>query len=408
MRPLLSRSSLRLASVRLAFLALAAWLAAITSDAHAQGAFESSAPQALLIDVGTGSVLYEKSADEPVIPASMTKLMTIELLFEEIAQGRLKLSDAMTASENAWRTGGAPSGGSAMMLVPNARPSIEDLVRGLIVVSGNDAAITVAEGLAGTEAAFAERMNARAAELGLSGTRYRNATGFDADGQVTTARDLARLATHVVTQHTDLYRYFGEKEYTWNKTRQANRNSLLFVDGLGADGLKTGFLEKSGYGLVGSAKQGDRRLVVVVHGLKNARDRGTEAAKLLEWGFRSFDQRELFKAGSTIGLVAVHGGARSQAAVGSNEPLRLLLPRGDLKDLTIEIRYRGPVPAPVVKGAGIARLVVRRGDTILSETPLVALEDVPLGSVTQRAMDAAWALTLQGVRSLFSSLKPAG
>jgi serine-type D-Ala-D-Ala carboxypeptidase (penicillin-binding protein 5/6) len=384
---------------------LAAFLLALcaVSTALAQSDFESRAEQAILVEFGTGAVLYEKNADTSIIPASMTKLMTAELLFDEIKNGRLKLTDQMTVSENAWRNGGAPSGGSAMMLVPGARPTIEDLVRGLIVVSGNDAAIAVAEGISGSERLFAERMTARGKELGLKSTVFRNATGFDAPDQRSTLRDLALLSASLIREHSALYSYFRETEYTWNKTKQANRNGLLFVEGLGADGLKTGFLEASGYGLVGSAQRDGRRLIVVVHGLKNARDRTQEATNLLEWGFRNFEERKLFAAGAEIAEAEVHGGAQARVKLAAKAEIRLLLPRGDLRDVTVEVLYKGPLPAPVTKGAEVARLVVRRGNSELSSAPLIAAEDVALGSLSARAFDTLWALTVDGVRAAFSS-----
>jgi serine-type D-Ala-D-Ala carboxypeptidase (penicillin-binding protein 5/6) len=370
--------------------------------ADAQVVFESAAEQAILIEYSTGAVLYEKNADAAVIPASMAKLMTIELLFEELDKGRLKLTDQMTASENAWRKGGAPAGGSAMMLVPGARPSIEDLIRGLIVVSGNDAAITVAEGIAGSEELFAQRMTDRAKELGLKNTRFINATGFDAPEQRTTLRDLAKLTDVLIRNHPRYYPYFKELEYTWNKTKQANRNGLLGLEGLGADGLKTGFLEASGYGLVGSAVQQGRRLIVIVHGNKTVRDRTQEATKLLEWGFRSFEERTLFDGGTEIAQIDVHGGELAKVGVASNKAIRMLLPRGDLREITVEVRFNGPVAAPIVKGAEIARLFVLRGTSQISSEPLFATADVPLGTLSTRAFDTLWALTVGGIRSAFS------
>jgi serine-type D-Ala-D-Ala carboxypeptidase (penicillin-binding protein 5/6) len=391
-------------ALRIGFAAIVAAFGFFASQqmAHAQVAFESAAEQAILIEYNTGAVLYEKNADTAVIPASMAKLMTIELLFEELDKGRLKLSDQMTASENAWRKGGAPAGGSAMMLVPGARPSVEDLIRGLIVVSGNDAAITVAEGIAGSEDLFAKRMTERAKELGLKNTRYSNATGFDAPEQRTTLRDLAKLAGVIIRQHPQFYPYFKEAEYTWNKTKQANRNGLLAMEGLGADGLKTGFLEASGYGLVGSAVQQGRRLIVVVHGIKTVRDRTQEATKLLEWGFRSFEERTLFEGNKEVALIDVHGGELPKVGVAPNKAIRMLLPRGDLREITVEVRFNGPVAAPITKGAEVARLVVLRGASEISSEPLFAIADVPLGSLSTRAFDTLWALTVGGIRSAFS------
>jgi serine-type D-Ala-D-Ala carboxypeptidase (penicillin-binding protein 5/6) len=391
-----------LALCRAWLFAAIALLSQMVAPVSAQVDFESAAEQALLIEYSSGAVLYQKNADQPIIPASMTKLMTVELLFEEIKNGRLQLTDQMTASENAWRTGGAPAGGSAMMLVPGARPTVEDLIRGLVVDSGNDAAITVAEGISGSEALFAARMTERGKQLGLKDSIFHNSTGFDAPGQHSTLRDLAKLAETLIRDHAALYHYFSEAEFTWNKTKQANRNGLLAVPGLGADGLKTGYLEASGYGIVGSAVQNGRRLIVAVHGLKSLRDRTQEAVKLLEWGFRSFEERTLFEPGAEIAQVEVHGGTQARLMVASKDQIRLLLPRGDLRDVSIEVRYKGPVPAPITKGSEIGRLVVLRGNLELSSAPVIAAEDVPLGSLSARAFDTLWALTVDGIRSVFS------
>ncbi len=245
--------------------------------------FQSNAPFAYLMDFDSGAALYEKSPDALMAPASMSKLMTLEIVFRELKEGRLKLDDEFEVSENAWRTGGAPSHGSAMFLLVHSRARIEDLIRGVAIESGNDAAITLAEGISGTEDNFTALMNKRAAELGLAHSSFANPWGKPDPHERVTAHDLALLAAHLVRDYPDYYRYFGEKEFTWNKVRQLNRNPLLNMD-LGADGLKTGETTDSGYGLVGSAVQNGQRLIVVVNGLKTAQERAGGGAQIVAMG----------------------------------------------------------------------------------------------------------------------------
>jgi D-alanyl-D-alanine carboxypeptidase (penicillin-binding protein 5/6) len=384
--------------------AVAFALAMFVAPSAAQVRFESAAPHAMLVDFETGTVLYEKGADEAIIPASMLKLMTLEVLFEELRTGRLKLTDQFTVSVNAWRTGGAPSGGSAMMLTPNARPTVEDLIRGIVVVSGNDAAITVAEAISGTEEKFAVLMNERARIRGLAGSTFVNSTGFDAEGQRMTVRDIIKLADILIRDYPQYYKYFAEREFSWNNRAQQNRNPLLTMEGLGADGLKTGYLKVSGYGVIGSAVQNGRRLIVVVHGLEEARDRGQEARKLLEWGFRTFEERTLFAAGEEIAEIEVFGGETARVPVAAPSAVTLLLPRGELGRLQVEIVYRGPRPAPIAKGETIGEVQVSRAGAVLHRAQVAAARDVPVGSITRRATDAAWALVVDGVRAAFASL----
>ncbi|MBV9222249.1 MAG: D-alanyl-D-alanine carboxypeptidase [Methylobacteriaceae bacterium] len=248
-------------------------------------AFQTKAPYALLIDYNTGKVLFEKNADTPMAPASTTKILTAELIFREIAEGRLGLDDTMAISPNAAREGDAESGGSSMFAQVNTKVRVEDLLRGLLVLSGNDAAIALAEGVAGTEGAFAALMTKRARELGMIRSTFTNPWGRGDPGQKVTARDMALLAAHVIRSYPQFYKYFGEREFTWNNIRQQNRNPLLGMN-IGADGLKTGHLAKSGFGLVGSAVQNGQRLILVLNGTKTERERASEASKLIEWGFR--------------------------------------------------------------------------------------------------------------------------
>lgn len=371
-----------------AWLAAAALAAGGAPKSMAEG-FQTSAPHAILIDADTQTVLYEKAADDLVTPASTVKIMTAELVFRELTEGRLKLDDEFTVSEYAWRTGGAPAGGSAMFLQLNSRVRVEDLVRGLVVDSGNDAAITLAEGVAGSEDAFVSRMNKRGAELGLTKSSFGNPWGKAGPDQKVTPREMVRLAAHLIKTYPEFYRYFGEKEFTWNKIHQLNRNPLLTMS-IGADGLKTGNIDDSGYGIVGSAVSDGRRLIVAVYGARTAKDRAEEARKLLQWGFRNFEEKPLFKAGETVGEAQVYGGAQGRVPLVAHNDIKVLLPRGGNEKLTGKIVYEGPIIAPVESGATVAKLEVKRGAVVVLEQPLETAERVEQGSLPRRAFDAAW------------------
>lgn len=356
------------------------------------------APHAILIDADGGSVLFERGADDLVFPASLAKLMTVEYVFHEIKQGRVKLSDEFTVSEYAWRHGGAPSRTSSMFAPIHSKVSVDNLLHGVIIQSGNDACITLAEGLAGNESAFAQKLTARARALGLTKSVFTNSTGLPDPDEVVTARELAMLARHIILTYPDLYKIFGQREFTWNRIRQSNRNPLLAM-GIGADGLKTGYTKEAGYGLVGSAVQNGLRLIVVVMGLKTAKERAEEARKLLEWGFRSFQTKPLFAAGQSVGDAKVFGGDRGRVPLITPRPVRLMLPRNGHDKITARIVYTGPVPAPVKKGQPLGSLKVWRNDTLALEVPLQAGADVGRGNLPQRAFDAATELVIHLFRT---------
>jgi serine-type D-Ala-D-Ala carboxypeptidase (penicillin-binding protein 5/6) len=352
--------------------------------------FQTAAPHAILIDADSGSVLFEKAADQQTYPASLAKLMTVEVVFHGIKEGTLDPDTEFVVSENAWRKGGAPSGGSAMFAALHSRVKIRDLLHGVIVQSGNDACITLAEGIAGNEPAFAEMMNKRAREIGLTKSNFTNASGLHDPDLKVTMRDLAKLAQYLIKTYPEYYKIYNEREFTWNKIRQQNRNPLLAM-GIGADGLKTGFTKEAGYGIVGSAVQNGLRLIVAINGLKTAKERADEARKLLDWGFRAFESRLLFAEGETVGEAKLFGGAQGRVPlVGVGErPIRLLVPRGTSEKLIARIVYMGPVPAPVEQGQPIGQLRVSRGDNVVLEVPLQAADTVPKGNLAQRAFDAA-------------------
>jgi D-alanyl-D-alanine carboxypeptidase (penicillin-binding protein 5/6) len=381
--------------------ALALGMGVVGPDPAAAQSFQTSAPYAILVDADSGTVLFEKAADDPMAPASMAKTMAVEVVFNEIRQGRLSLDSEFVISENAWRKGGGSSGGSAMFARLNDRIKLSDLLRGIIVQSGNDASIAVAEGIAGSEENFAAMMTRRARELGLEKSVFKNSTGFGHPEQKVTARELAFLAAHIIETYPDLYKMFGEREFTWNKIRQQNRNPLLAMD-IGADGLKTGNIDESGYGLVASAVQNGQRLIVVVNGLKTARDRAAESRKLLEWGFRAFEPRQLFDKGEVIGEAKVFGGSRNGVPLMAKKPVRLLMPRGSGDRIVARIVYNGPLKPPVRQGAQVARLRVTRGDVKALDIPLYAAEEVEAGNLQQRAVDGLLEFGTGLVRRAFS------
>jgi D-alanyl-D-alanine carboxypeptidase (penicillin-binding protein 5/6) len=378
----------------------------VTVSGHAQ-TFQTPAAHALLVDADSGTVLFEKAADELFAPASMAKLMTAELVFRELQQGRITMDTEFTISENAWRKGGGRADGSSMFAQLNSSIKVSDLLRGIIVQSGNDASIAVAEGIAGTEENFARMMTERAREIGLTKSTFRNATGYGHPEQKVTARDIAKLSIHLIDTYPEYYKIYSEREFTWNKIRQQNRNPLL-AEFPGADGLKTGYLEESGYALAGSAIQNGQRLVMVVSGLKTIRDRATEARRLLDYGFRAFEARQLFAQGEPVGEAQVFGGDRRSLPLVSPKPVRVLVPRGSNDRLTARIVYTGPVRAPVQKGAQVGRLQVMRGETQALDLPLYAGEDVQTGTLSQRALDGLLEFGSGLFRKAFTSLTERG
>jgi D-alanyl-D-alanine carboxypeptidase (penicillin-binding protein 5/6) len=359
---------------------------------------QTSAPYVILLDAESGTVLFEKNADTPTPPSSMAKLMTAEVVFNELQQGRIKLEDEYIVSEDAWRRGGAPSHTSSMFAPIHSRVRVEDLIQGAIVVSGNDACIALAEGVAGNEPAFVEMMNKRARELGLIKSYFTNSTGLPDPAQKVTVRELARLARHIIRTYPNYYRYYGEREFTWNKIRQQNRNPLLTMN-LGADGMKTGFTNDGGYGMVGSAVQDGTRLIVVVNGLKTAKDRADEAKKILEFGHRGFESKRLFTEGQIIGYARLFGGASRSVALVGDGAIGVLMPKNTSERVSAKIVYSGPVPAPVRQGQQIANLNVYRGDSVVAEVPLFAAEAVERGNLPQRALDAVSELVIGLFRS---------
>lgn len=355
------------------FIGLAGLAIALAGGAPQVGAldFSTSGKQAILLDYDTGTILFEKNAEEIMYPASMTKIMTALMAFERLRDGSLSLDDELAVSEAAWR-----KGGSKMFVRVGSKVKVSDLLHGIIVQSGNDASIVVAEGLAGSETAFADRMTERGREIGLENTVFRNSTGWPDTDHVTTAHDLARLAGYVIANFPDLYAIYSSKQFTYGKSldgkpiTQSNRNPLLYRMS-GADGLKTGHTEASGYGLTASAKRGDRRLIMVINGLDSVKARAEESQRLLEWGFREFDNVRFFAAGETVTNADVWLGDTPTVPLIIEKDLAVTMPRTALRGMKVTVAYDAPLPAPIAAGTRVATLRVAGPDMTPVTVPLV-------------------------------------
>lgn len=354
--------------------------------------FETAARAAILIDHGSGAVLFSKDADVSIPPASMSKLMTAYLVFESLKTGRLNLDDKLRVSEKAWRMGG-----SKMFVQVNEQIRVEDLLRGVIIQSGNDACIVLAEALAGSEEAFAVRMTAKARELGMSQSTFMNATGWPNPEHRMSARDLAIVAERILSDFPEYYHFYAEREFTWAGIRQANRNPLLSAPG--ADGLKTGHTEEAGYGLVGSAIRDGRRLTLVVSGLDSENQRAQEAERLLNWGFREFETFTVGHAGLKVGEAEVWIGERPQVSLVVEKPLTLTAPLGAREQVQAQIVYKGPAPAPIQKGQTLGALRVSAPGIDPIEIPLVAGEDVAKGGFSVKFQAGASTLALKALQA---------
>lgn len=350
-------------------------------------ALDTKADYALLMDAQTGVVMFEKNADARMSPASMSKLMTVLMAFEALDAGRITPDDEFYVSDDAWKRGGAGSGGSTMFLKARSRVQVRDLLRGVIVQSGNDACIALAEGLAGSEDVFAQTMTERAQELGMSKSTFVNATGLPDPDHKMTARDLAILAQRLINNHGRYYPLFSERDFTWNKIRQTNRNPLLYAN-IGADGLKTGHTSESGYGLVASAEQSGRRLILVINGMDSKRARAREARRLMTYGFRNFQREVLLEAGQIVSDLPVWHGSHSRIAVTPKKRFELVMPRSGRRKMVATVTYEKPVLAPIKKGDELATLRVTLPGLAPQEIPLVAAENVARGNVISRAIDS--------------------
>lgn len=361
--------------------------------AAAQLQFDTKAKFAVLMDYTSGTILFQKNPDAPMEPASMAKLMTVEIVFSMLKKGQISMDDEFFISEHAWRDGGAASGGSTMFAKLNSKVRVEDLLKSVIIQSGNDASIALAEGIAGSEETFARIMNERAGELGMTGSHFTNATGLPDPDMHVTARDLAILARHIIKTYPDYYPIFSEPEFKWNNINQRNRNTLLEM-GIGVDGLKTGHTESAGYGEVVSTTDGGRRLIAVVHGLSSMKERAEESRKLVTWGTRSFERVPAFAAGQTVASVPVYGGAQPSVNLVGEGAVDLYVPRGSKRCLSANITYHSPIRPPVEQGTKLAELNVMCDGQVIQSAPLYAAETVEDGGLMRKAVDALKELAL--------------
>lgn len=365
---------------------VAALVVAMSTGAALAQAYQTEASAAYVIDHGTGQVLFSHNADVPLPPASMSKLMPLLMAFEALDEGRLTLDTRLPVSEHAMSFGG-----STMFLNTTDRPTVEDLIRGVIIVSGNDASVVLAEALSpdGTEAGWARIATERARELGMNQTTLMNASGWPAAGHVMSMRDLGILAERIITEHPEYYRYFAETEFDYENRSPANRfnrNPLLSL-GIGADGLKTGHTSEAGYGLVGSATQGNRRVTFVITGLPSAEARAREAERITTWALRQFVERQVVTGGTELARAPVFMGAAGDVGLAPAEDLTLLLPATGAPPLTAEITYTGPFPAPITAGDQLGEMIVRMGegsDAVEHRIPLLATEAVAQGGIGTR------------------------
>lgn len=351
-------------------------------------AIDTGAKQAILIEFATGDILYNMAADDVMYPASMTKMMTVYMLFDRLKNGSLSLEDTFRVSERAWR-----KGGSKMFVRVNDRVKVEDLIRGIIVQSGNDATIVVAEGLAGSEAAFAEQMTEKARELGMSQTTFRNASGWPDPEHVTSAHDLAKLALATIRNFPEYYHYYSELSFKYNKIKQSNRNPLLYKN-IAADGLKTGHTEASGYGLTASAIRNGRRLVLVANGYTSVKARASGGERLIDWGFREFENYALFKAGEKVVDAQVWLGQTRTVDGIITDPLVLTLPRKSRNKMKVAVSYDEPIPAPITAGARIGSVIITAPGVETVTLPLIAAQDVkqlgPVGKIGEALRHLVW------------------
>ena len=372
-------------------------LIAISSVVIAAPSYETDTPIAYMTDLSSGAVLFEKNADKPMPPASMAKMMTAYVAFEQISKGKLKLDQKILVQKSTWEKWN--NQGSTMFLAPGESPTVEDLLHGVITLSGNDASVVLAEAIGGTEENFATIMTKTAKRIGMVNSKFGNATGWPDEGKtVVTARDLGTLGARLANDYPKLYKdFFGLTEFTWGKTNagsaitQPNRNPLLGKIN-GADGLKTGHTEEAGYGFAGSAEQNGRRIVSVIAGLNSYNGRSAESVKFMNWGFNAWETKPLFKQGALVQIAEVQMGDKSDVGLVAPRNLAVTLPKGSDSKVSMKVRYKGPIKAPIAKGQEVAELVVTTSDAGTQIVPLVANEAVGEAGFFRRA----WA----GLKSL--------
>lgn len=344
------------------------------SSAHAVDGpptIETAARQAFIMDYQTGAVLLDKNGDQRMPPSSMSKMMTMYVVFDRLKKGGLSLDDQLAVSENAWR-----KQGSKMFVAVNSRVRVEDLIRGVVIQSGNDACTVLAEGIGGSEEAFADLLNQYAKKIGLANSSFRNSSGWPDPEHLTTARDLATIARRTIIDFPEYYRYYAELEFAYNNIKQGNRNPLLYKPSIGADGVKTGHTEDAGYGLTASAVRDGRRVVMVINGLNSMKERASESERLIDWAFREFVNVPLFRAGEAVDEAKVWLGTSGKVSLVTKDNALITMPRKSRSAMKVTVRYNSPVPAPVVRGTQLATLTVSAPGIESRDYPLLAGEDV--------------------------------
>jgi len=373
--------------IRLVSVFIALVLFACAPLAAQAQAFETKAKQVYLIDAETGTVLFAKDENAPVPPASLAKLMTMEVVFDAIRRNELTLDTEFAVSEHAWRTGGAPSGTSTMFAALKSRVRVGDLIQGVTVQLANDACIILAEGMTGSEAAFAKRMTDRARELGLSASVFHNATGLPDPENMVTMRDMALLARHIQSSYPDFFKYYSQAEFEWNKILQRNRMPLISAN-IGVDGFATGFAEGFGYAMVATMQKDGRRVFLALGGLASDKERIEETRKMLDWSMTAFERKRLFEAGETVGEASVYGGALSHVQLVTRDAVDVLLPVNNPERLSAKVIYRWPLAMPVEAGIQAGTLKIWSGERLLREVPVETAAAVGEGSLASRAADA--------------------
>ena len=332
----------------------------------------------ILVDYHSDEILYELDPDAQIYPASMTKIMTAIIAFDLIKANKLSLDDQFTVSENAWRL--SQAGYSSMFIMINDQVSVENLLKGIIIASGNDACVALAEGIAGSEQNFADMMNEKAGEIGMTSTNFANSSGINDPDNISTVRDIALMSKYLIKNYPNYYELFAEKTFTWDRTggepiKQGNRNPLLYKN-VGVDGVKTGYLAVEKYSLASSMKKNDRRMIAVASGFETKNLRSSQSLKLLNWGFRNTNTFEISKKDETIFEIDTWLGVKPKIKATSKEDLYITINKKDIRYLTVSLDYKGPIQAPIYKDTEIAKIIVTQKDNTIKEIPLYAAEDI--------------------------------
>lgn len=362
--------------------------------------FQSSASQLLFIDNDTDTILFEKQSGIAFFPASLTKLMTAEVIFHQLKEGLLSSTQKFKVSENAWRKGGAPSGTTTMFAKVKTEISVSDLLRGLIIVNGNDAAIILAEGIAGSEANFAKLMNQRAKILGLSHSHFVNATGLPEEGQFVTLRDMMTLARYIVREYPDYYTLYREPHFAWNNIFQRNKNPLISKE-IGVEGFASGYSKNEGFSMIVSVYNNHRRLFLAINGLQEGKGHTKEVERILQWGMTAFDLKTIFTKGETVGRASVYGGAQNSVSLIVKEPVSFMLSNEKKMNIKAKIKYHGPLKAPILLGQPVGVLQILEDKNVLLEKTVFAGNNVLEGSFFAKVRNAFYEITIGWLRKYF-------